>query len=545
MPNNNATGEIDALSILNKVPGCYLILLPDAPRFTIAGATDAYLTATYLTRAEAMGMGVFEALTDNPNYPEATGVKNLTTSLLSVLECKEAHRMADQRYDVYNPAKAAYELRIWRPTNTPVLDRSGEVQYIIHNVEDVTEQVRLQESEQEAHQKTEESDARYRSLFEAIDQGFSLVELIYDEKGRPVNHLILETNPMYEALTGLKDVVGKTALQVAPGIESQWFIMYDRAVRTGKGIRFIEESKVLNRWFDVFAYPAGGAGSKKVAVLFADISERKKAEAMLRENEALLQKMVYERTRALEAKNDELQRSNKELEEFAYAASHDLKEPIRKIHFFTERLKERLNSKLQDEDRRYFERLENGTRRMATLIDDLLLYSHVSRGIGSEEEVNLNQTLSFVLDDLELHIEEKGAIVEVAPLPIIKGHQRQLQQLFENLLGNALKYSKPEEKPLLKVNAQLVKGEDVPINLPDNKKKYHLLEVSDNGIGFDQEDAVRIFNVFTRLHGNSEYTGSGVGLSIVRKVVENHNGFIWADSKPGEGATFKILLPAE
>ena len=544
---NTKVNYIETLSILNTIPGCHLFLLPDAPRFTIVGATDAYLQSTYLVRENAIGQGVFETLTDNPYNHDATGVKNLTISLLHVLEHKRAHRMAYQRYDIYNHQTEQFELRVWSPANTPVLNANGAVAYIIHTVEDVTEQVRLQEAEQAAQQKTIESEARYRNLFEAIDQGFCLVELIYDDNGRPIDHLFLETNPAYEAQTGLKNVIGKTAREVAPGINGEWFEMYDRAVRTGKAVSFTQESKVLNRWFDVHAYPTGNKSSRSVAILLADVTERKKTEEMLIMNEAHLQNMVHERTAELMAKNKELERSNKELDNFTYAASHDLKEPIRKIHFFTDRLKTRLQSKLEDEDRRYFERLENGSSRMVTLIDDLLLYSHVNRGITLIETVDLNQMLSFVLDDLELHIEEKGAEIEVEVLPTIKGRPRQLQQMFENLIGNALKYSKEGIAPKIKITARLVYGKEMALQLGDivTDKHFHLIEVKYNGIGFRQEDAERIFYVFTRLHGNGEYRGTGIGLSIVQKIAENHHGYIWAESIPGEGSTFKLLMPVE
>ena len=280
-----------------------------------------------------------------------------------------------------------------------------------------------------------------------------------------------------------------------------------------------------------------------------DIHDRKLAEQALKKSEEELEKKVNERTRELEKANEELQQSNQNLEEFAYAASHDMKEPIRKIHFFADRLKQRLQSKLEEEDRRYFERLELGTRRMNSLIDELLLYSHVSKGIRSAETVNLNNTLAFVLDDLELHIEEKRAKINVGPLPTIKGQQRQLQQLFENLLANALKYSKENQVPDISITASVISGREIVLQRNLNgvarEKLYHLIRVADNGIGFHQEDADRIFNVFTRLHGNNEYKGTGVGLSIARKVAQNHGGYIWAEGRQGAGASFNVLLPAE
>jgi signal transduction histidine kinase len=155
--------------------------------------------------------------------------------------------------------------------------------------------------------------------------------------------------------------------------------------------------------------------------------------------------------------------------------------------------------------------------------------------------------LSFVLDDLELHIEEKGAHIEVGPLPTIRGHQRQLQQLFENLLGNALKYNKSGVAPRVTITAEQVAGAHLTVESSwiNRSKNYHLIQVSDNGIGFPQEDAERIFHVFTRLHGNAEYKGTGVGLSIAQKVVQNQGGAIWAESTPGSGATFKLILPVD
>jgi len=249
----------------------------------------------------------------------------------------------------------------------------------------------------------------------------------------------------------------------------------------------------------------------------------------------------------LERKTKELERSNTNLEEFAYAASHDLKEPIRKILTFSDRLKDRLKGKLEEPDRQFFGRMENAAKRMAALIDDLLTYSGVSRGISYFEEVNLNQKVLMVLEDLEVEIQEKGAQITVDSLPILKGHKRQLQQLFQNLIGNALKYSKPGITPQIHIGAQILSGSDTPLDLPaeDRYKRFHLIEVKDSGIGFRQEDAECIFDVFTRLHGNAEYRGTGVGLSIVRKVIENHKGYIWAESTPGEGSTFKILLPTD
>jgi PAS domain S-box-containing protein len=260
-----------------------------------------------------------------------------------------------------------------------------------------------------------------------------------------------------------------------------------------------------------------------------------------------LNRQVAERTLALENNNRELERSNANLQEFAYAASHDLKEPIRKILFFADRLKHEHAGVLNTEGLRTLERLEVATDRMRTLVDDLLEYSQVSRGADLFEQVNLNKKLDLVVTDLEMAIQEKGAIINVGLLPTIKGHKRQLQQLFQNIISNSLKYSVAGKPPVINITAKKIKGTDVeqPLSEEAAKKDYYLVQITDNGIGFEQKDAERIFNVFTRLHGNAEYKGTGVGLSIVRKVVENHKGFIYAKSNPGQGATFYIGLPSD
>jgi light-regulated signal transduction histidine kinase (bacteriophytochrome) len=249
----------------------------------------------------------------------------------------------------------------------------------------------------------------------------------------------------------------------------------------------------------------------------------------------------------LEKYVEDLKRSNQNLEEFAYAASHDLKEPIRKIHFFADRLKNALGQHLDAEQNRLFERMEAATKRMASLIDDLLSYSQVSLRPRTFEDVNLNHLIEIVLNDLDLEIEETGARVTVDNLFTIKGHQRQLQQAFQNLISNALKYSKPGVVPQVQIqcNKQTGKETGLILSAEELQREYFVVSVSDNGIGFKQEDAERIFNVFTRLHGNTEFRGTGIGLAIVRKVIENHNGHIRAESQPEEGATFRVYLPAE
>ena len=265
----------------------------------------------------------------------------------------------------------------------------------------------------------------------------------------------------------------------------------------------------------------------------------------LEESEARLQQKVLERTAELELLNDELQRSNRYLEDFAYAASHDLKEPLRKIRTFADRLRHSMGSRMNETEVHLLHRIESSADRMQLLVDDLLEFSHLSNGIQEIVEVDLNVKVAKVLNDLDLPIEEKGAQIKVEPLPLIRGYRRQLEQLFHNLISNALKYSKAGVAPEIVIRSRTIKSGEVPVSqTPDaSDKSYHLIEVADNGIGFEQQYAEQIFDMFRRLHGKAEYAGTGIGLAIAKKVVENHQGYIWAESELGKGATFKVLLP--
>jgi PAS domain S-box-containing protein len=238
-----------------------------------------------------------------------------------------------------------------------------------------------------------------------------------------------------------------------------------------------------------------------------------------------------------------LESSNRELREFAYAASHDLQEPLRKITTFGDRLRERSGGALDDTGLDYLTRMQNAASRMQKLIESLLLYSRVTTKAEPFTTVDLGQVVREVLSDLEVRVESTGAVVEAADLPAVHADPLQMRQLFQNLLGNALKFRRPEVAPVIRVLAQPGSAGDAPAE-GDVSRRWWELRVVDNGIGFDPKYAEKIFGVFQRLHGRSEYEGTGVGLAICRKIVERHGGTITALSAPGEGATFVFRLPA-
>ena len=791
-----APSPVDLQSILNAIPGNHVILLPDAPTFTIVGATDSFLKTSYTTRDKIINRPLFEIFPEDKNDNRADGVFNLRASLEYVLDHKEIHLMADQRYDIINPQTGAFEFKVWAASNKPVMNAEGQIQCIIHTTEDITEKVRLQEEGSRREARLNESENRFRLMVEQAPVPILL------SRGDDV---VIETlnAPMLKAMNkeSMEEVLGKKMLEVLPELKDQEVMQIVKTVQKtgvafrgdevptdvlvdGRMERFyfnysytpiiegneitgvlhvaldittqvearkkIEESKVELKRFKFMAdnaqdpflliredgsfaylnkkalelwgyteedvehirvsdidpmyheekfreafpqivkqpvsqvemqhrrrdghiYPVEGSingivldGKPHLFVVARDFTDRKKAEEALRRSENDLRNMilkapigigivagnpvkmetvndaflelvgksrhafeqapywevlseaaskyepilqevfrtgetyraeeheimlirnnqeeivyltfVYEPLKQMDGKvnkvmilvlnvteqtiarrtiedtvklrtselastnealkqsNKELQRSNANLEEFAHAASHDLKEPVRKIHFYTNQLKHQLNKHLHEAQETVFTRIENATERMGNLIDDLLLYSHVSHRPPEMDSVDLNEKVKQVLEDLELHIEEKRAVVHAENLPTIKGYNRQIQQLFQNLISNALKYSKTDVHPRIDITANEVM---------ENGLRYHQISVRDNGIGFDREYSDKIFQMFARLHGKGKYSGTGVGLSIVKKVVENHNGFIKVESVPGEGSTFKVYIPID
>jgi light-regulated signal transduction histidine kinase (bacteriophytochrome) len=229
---------------------------------------------------------------------------------------------------------------------------------------------------------------------------------------------------------------------------------------------------------------------------------------------------------------------NRELEEFAFVASHDLQEPLRKVRAFGDRLRLHLDTRADAESLDYIERMRAAAERMQRLIDDLLAYSRVAKRGRALRRIELNDVLAGVLTDLETSIEHKRAQIVHTPLPTIDGDETQMRQLLQNLISNALKFVPDDRPPRITIRGELFR--------PDNgfdRRPWVRLVVTDNGIGFDNKYAERIFGAFQRLHGQREYSGSGIGLAIVRRIAERHGGHVVAHGVPGEGASFVIEMP--
>jgi PAS domain S-box-containing protein len=251
----------------------------------------------------------------------------------------------------------------------------------------------------------------------------------------------------------------------------------------------------------------------------------------------------YNKGKLLQERNLELEQNIKELNEFNHVASHDLQEPLRKIQTFISRLKDKEKENLSDFGKDYLLRIEKASDRMRILINDLLQYSRTNRGDKNFTDVDLNQVLVNSLVELSQNIEEKKAIIKKETLETIQGVDFQMQQLFTNLISNSLKYSKDSEVPQIEIKYKKTIAKDEAILNDYSNRMFHKISFTDNGIGFEQENAEKIFLLFNRLHGKTEYQGTGVGLAICKKIIDNHNGYIFATSQPNIGTTFTIYIP--
>jgi PAS domain S-box-containing protein len=250
----------------------------------------------------------------------------------------------------------------------------------------------------------------------------------------------------------------------------------------------------------------------------------------------LLERLVLERT-------SDLERSNRRLEEFASVASHDLQEPLRKIQAFSDRLQTKCGPLLGQQGKEYLDRIATSATRMRNLIIDILLSAHVSADAQPLKPVDLAATAHEVISDLEGLIQQTDGRVLLGQLPTIHADPPQIRQLFQNLIGNGLKFQHPDRPPIVRLSARLLS--DFEIKADDTNVPWYEIAIEDNGIGFEEIYLDRIFQMFQRLHGRREYEGTGMGLAICRSIVERHHGRITARSRPGQGTTILVILPAQ
>ncbi|HEY1756438.1 MAG TPA: PAS domain S-box protein [Bryobacteraceae bacterium] len=670
-PNRSEQPGLDFRALFEVLPGRYLVLLPDDPRFTIAAVNAAYARATMTTPEEIAGLGVFDVFPDNPDEPHATGVKNLAASLRRVLRTKSPDTMAPQKYDIRRPGSegGGFEERYWSPVNSPLLDAEGNVRFIIHRVEDITDFLRLKRMETEngrlAEAERERVERVEAELFLRSRELAQVKELMQD---RQLLSLLVEYSPEFMGIADLQGVpvyANRSAIDLigARGLEEiqntplpDCFVPGERAfvrdvvlpavLEQGRWqgelhFRHLRTEEPIPVYYDIFRVDGPGGTATHLATITRDLRERKRALEELRESEkrfsiafaqapigmvltsphgvildanrAFLDMLGYtfeelqahdsshythpedisrtrefyahlrehnrapsafekryirkdgqivwarasgamrcdekgratqliaiveditDRKRAeeeLQRSNGELKRANRELEEFAFVASHDLQEPLRMVNIYTQIILDSLGpegSKLSQ----FAGFVTQGVSRMEALIRDLLTFS---RTVQEDEQAagtaDLSASLTEALSVLENVIAESGAVITADALPSVRGDTAQMAHVFQNFISNALKYRKEGIAPEIRISAERSAGS-------------WIISVRDNGIGFEQQYAERIFGLFKRLH-KEDYPGTGLGLAICKRIVERYGGRIWAEGKPGEGAAFHFsLLPAE
>lgn len=536
----------DFHAILNVLPGCFIILKCDAPRFTIAWVNDNYLHVTHKEREDIAGYGLFDVFPDNEETARARGVLNIRASLQFVVDNKTEHLMPLQRYDVLNPATKQYEEHYWKLASYPVLDGQQKVQYIVHAVENVTEKVKLQQREKLAWEQVEYERMVYYNLFSQAPVAIAVL------KG-PDLTIEFANDSMLELWGKTKDILNKPLLEGLPEIEGQvYHTLLQNVLQTGETyadreglVRLQRNGKMEDGYFD-FTYSAlrGLNGLRdRVIAIATEITEQVKARKLMEENASQLELKIQERTIELTEANHTLELSNKKMEEFAYAASHDLQEPLRKILTFMDMLDVNEKEQLHDADKTIFKKIRNAAERMKLLINNLFIFSTTSSSLDEAfQPVDLNEILDYVKEDLAVQVTQANAQIKSTHLPTINAIPTQIHQLFQNLIGNSLKYFKPSVPCIINITHKIINtGNNAEKGLLPNTR-YLKIDFIDNGIGFLPVYSEKIFQLFQRLHGKAEYPGTGIGLAICRNIAENHKGYITANGRPDEGATFTVYL---
>lgn len=442
----------------------------------------------------------------------------------------------DQQLPIYREGQMGYAY--WTYSFSSLLNDQGTVGGVLVTCSETTQAV-------ESRQRLADSEAQFGRLLQQAPVAMSM------SKGP--QHIIEVANERVLAIWGRQAdaVLGQPTFAVFPEAKGQGFeAILEGVYARGEPFRADElpatlsrdgklETMYLNLVYEPFRDAQGRiAGVMQVAI---DVTPQVLARQKLEESEASYRQLAAELDERVKQRTRDLERSNLDLMQFASVASHDLKEPLRKVQTFGTQLRDRLADRLSEEETDLFRRLVNSAARMQSLVNDVLQLSKLSDQTVTFEPVDLNAVVAQIRDDLELTIHEQGAALSSGNLPSLRAAPGQMHQLLLNLISNALKFQ-DGRPPDIRVQPVPVTPEVMgQLGLPS--PDYAVIAVSDNGIGFNPAYKDKIFGLFQRLHGRSQYPGTGIGLTIVKRIVDNHGGSIDVQSQPGEGTTFRVALP--
>ncbi len=385
-----------------------------------------------------------------------------------------------------------------------------------------------------ARKKTEEalrqSEERYRTLFSSIDEGFCVIEMLFDKNDKPIDYRFLEVNPSFEQQTGMHGAVGKRMREIAPDHESHWYEAYGKVALTGKPVRFVNEAKALDRWFDVYAFRFGGLESRKVAVIFMNITERQRAEQALLAAKNQIGRHALELEQVVAERTIKLRETIGELEGFSYSVSHDMRAPLRAMQSFASYLVDEYSDKLDEQGVNYLHQIMRSAVRLDRLIQDVLSYTRILHAKVPLERVELDRLVRDLIETFPDGQPIKPEIQIKGPLPHVSGNEALLAQCISNLLSNGAKFVSPGTKPHVEISAEAVDDASIRVWFKDN------------GIGIAPENHHRIFRLFERIHPTTQYEGTGIGLTIVRKAIERMDAQVGFESELGKGSNFWIQL---
>lgn len=630
----------------------YLTLVQNTP--DLITRWDKNLKLIFANSAFENKLGVNVGMQLGKTYPEMGQPENIALPYTESLEKAFSTGKTVEHFNSFSTSEG--EVHFYSRI-TPERNASGEIETILATARDITD---LKNATEEIKQKKDElakqANDRYQELFNSIDEGFCIVHVEFDQNGTAVDYRFVEANIAFATQTGLYNSVGKSIRELSSYDNLQLLDIYGKIAKTLEPERFENLIKETGHYYEVYAFPTGNPEDYNVAVLFNDITPRKKeeekkelAQEQLRVfeersrialesagmaswdwnvkddsiswnenhytllglipgnqtiNASFFEKFIHpddkinvmnslqqavetagefiaefrivradnraelwmkgygrtvskdngkasriigvmlnitdqreftdELTRQVKERTLELQRSNDDLRQFAHVASHDLKEPVRKIRTFQNRILEEFGELLPEEVKLYLQRIESAAVRMYTMIDGVLHYSKLGSEEDELEKVDINEIVENIKTDLEVLIDAKKAVITTHNLQSVNAHFTLVYQLFYNLVLNSLKFAKITTP---------VKIEIVSASIRNETGSYLEITFKDNGIGFRPEQSQIIFNTFTRLHSADKYEGSGLGLALCKKIIERYKGTITAIGEPEKGAIFTLLFP--